>query len=215
MKEKIKITEEMGIHKDWYNDAKNQNMETLTPFINSILSDYHHDYGTICHALAASAIAAARAANKTDVGGISGFQAGCVMWEFIKNWMSLDGPLRLIKYEEMLYPQYAHKFEKFITPEIMKLLQEKAKENYDKSLKEKVEEDFMNKKLFLRYNAELTGLTLEFRNIYGNLSCLALFLLVIQLKRIIKHVRKQGNSPRHLIKRSLDKQRKNHNSKSG
>lgn len=45
--------------------------------------------------------------------------------------------------------------------------QEKAKENYDKALQEKVEEDFMNKKLFLRYNAELTGLTLEFRNIYG------------------------------------------------
>ena len=45
--------------------------------------------------------------------------------------------------------------------------QKNAKQEFDEALKEKVEEDFLNKKLFLKYNSELTGLTLEFRNIFG------------------------------------------------
>ena len=36
------------------------------------------DYGTVCHAIALSAVA------RTAQGGITGFQAGAVMWEFIK-----------------------------------------------------------------------------------------------------------------------------------
>lgn len=45
--------------------------------------------------------------------------------------------------------------------------QENSKKNYEEALKEKVDADFANKVLFLKYNAELTGLTLEFRNLYG------------------------------------------------
>jgi hypothetical protein len=45
--------------------------------------------------------------------------------------------------------------------------QKKAKANFEDALRDKAEADFLNKKLFLKNNAELTGLTLEFRNIYG------------------------------------------------
>lgn len=45
--------------------------------------------------------------------------------------------------------------------------QENSKKSYEEALKEKVNADFANKVLFLKYNAELTGLTLEFRNLYG------------------------------------------------
>ena len=58
------------------------------------------DYGTVCHAIALSAVATAWAANKTAQGGITGFQAGAVMWEFIKNWSysSNKTGMRLVDY---------------------------------------------------------------------------------------------------------------------
>jgi hypothetical protein len=45
--------------------------------------------------------------------------------------------------------------------------QKNARKDIEKALEEKMEADFMNKKIFLDNNAELTGLSLEFRNIFG------------------------------------------------
>lgn len=105
-----KITEEQGAHKPWYDEAQTMTVERLPEFIRKLTQDYEHDYGTICHACAAAAIAAAQAVNHSDQGGITGFQAGCIMWEFIKRWMHIDCPARLQKYDDLLYPQYAEKF---------------------------------------------------------------------------------------------------------
>lgn len=92
------ITEKIGEHEVWYKEAKQQTLESLPTFIRHLTEDYQHDYGTICHAVTAAAIAAAYVANKTPQGGITGFQAGAVMWEFMQNWdTSLkDKPLKLI-----------------------------------------------------------------------------------------------------------------------
>jgi hypothetical protein len=112
------ITEADKIHEQWYVDARTQTVETLPAFLRHLCEDYGHDYGTICHAVAAAALGAAHAVNHSPAGGITGFQAGAVMWEFISHWQSLEGhPLRLVDYFELLYPQYASKFEKTITPE--------------------------------------------------------------------------------------------------
>lgn len=122
------ITENDGVHKEWYEDAKNQTLESLPEFMRHIAADYGHDYGTICHALAAGAIAAATAINKSPSGGITGFQAGAVMWEFIRNWnfSSNKCGLRIIDYDNFLYPQYADKYQKTITPDTWKAIQEEA-----------------------------------------------------------------------------------------
>lgn len=130
----MKITEKDGVHKGWYEEAKAQTPETLPEFMRKLASDYEHDYGTICHAVAASAVAAAWAMNKSKYGGITGFQAGAIMWEFICHWqyMGEDKPLRLVDYENMLFPQYADKFAKTITPDTWKWLQEEAQKNIDK-----------------------------------------------------------------------------------
>lgn len=123
------ITEEMGIHKEWFVEAKTITAETLPAFIKKLTGDYNHDYGTIVHAIVAAAIAAANAVDKCPSGGITGFQASCVMWGFITQWMHYeDTPLRLVNYEHMLYPQYEYDFEKTISPETWKWLQEKAAE---------------------------------------------------------------------------------------
>lgn len=111
MTDRIAIKEEDHIHDEWYKQAKDMTVQDLPEFIRRLTEDYGHDYGTICHAIAAAALAAAHAINHGPMGGITGFQAGCIMWEFITKWMSYENqPMRLTRYDEMLYPQYAHNF---------------------------------------------------------------------------------------------------------
>lgn len=74
------ITEkDKDIIEQWYKDASKQTIDTLPEFMNHVLKDYKHDYGTICKAIGACVIAAAWAANASPQGGITGFQAGEVM----------------------------------------------------------------------------------------------------------------------------------------
>jgi hypothetical protein len=123
------ITEaDKGIIEQWYNDARNQRTDTVAEFITRLMNDYEHDYGTVCHALAACAIAAASSADKEEQGGITGFQAGAVMWQFIQKWMHEDGPMRLVKYDKMLYPQYEDDFDKTLSGHTWEWLQNKAGE---------------------------------------------------------------------------------------
>lgn len=113
----------------WYKDAPKQTIETLPEFMRHVLNDYYHNYGTICKAIGACAIAAASAANKTPRGGITGFQADAVMWEFIRHWNRTRNKtgMCLIDYDEMLYPQYEYRFAKTITKGLMENLTEEAK----------------------------------------------------------------------------------------
>ena len=126
------ITEEMGVHEKWY-EAR-PTLAELPEFLRHLTEDYEHDYGTICHAVAAGALASARAIDKSPQGGITGFQAGAIMWQFICKWQHLEGkPLRLLEYENMLYPQYESKF-KTISKSTWKWLQAEATKNIQTSL---------------------------------------------------------------------------------
>ena len=91
--------------------------------------------------LAAGAVATTWALNHTDSGGISGFQAGAVMWEFMGHWNNITFPARLVTFEDMLYPQYEDKFKKVICKETWDWLQKQAedrlKNNLDASSKVK------------------------------------------------------------------------------
>lgn len=128
MAAKKKITEKDGVHEGWYVDAKKQTEATLPEFVRHLAHDFEHDYGTICHAVAAAALGAAHAIDHdAEQGGITGFQAGCIMWEFLRHWLEEKGPLRLVRYEHMLYPQYAESFAKTITPDVWEFLQKEAK----------------------------------------------------------------------------------------
>lgn len=128
------INEEQHLEKQWFEEAHNQTIETLPNFIDHIMNDYQHDYGTICHALSACALAAVWAANKHEQGGITGFQAGFVMWDFIRGWMYSDNrtALRIVDYDKMLYPQNAYKFDKVISKKTFKGIQKAAQENLDR-----------------------------------------------------------------------------------
>ncbi len=124
------IDESMHLEKEWFQEAKKQTLDTLTQFIDHLMTDYQHDYGTICHAIAAAALAATYAADQSPQGGITGFQAGFIMWDFVRQWMYSNNEcgLRLVNYDDMLFPQYQYKFEKIISPDTWNKIQEQAKE---------------------------------------------------------------------------------------
>lgn len=120
------ITEEMGIHKAWY-DVKPKTPDELAAFVRMLLTEYSHDYGTICHAAAAAALAGVRTINADqDQGGITGFQAYQIMFQFVHKWLQIDGPFGVREFRDMLYPQNEVKF-RSIPLTVFGWLQEQAK----------------------------------------------------------------------------------------
>ena len=107
---KENITEESGVHKTWYDEAKKQTPKTISEFIRHLTEDYDHDYGTICHACVAAALGAIHSIDNSDQGGITGFQAGAIQSEFIVHWGVTRVPARIQSYDDLLYPQYEDKF---------------------------------------------------------------------------------------------------------
>ena len=111
--------------------AKHQTPETIGKFINDVMSMEDLDYNTVVDSVAIAALAGAYAADNHKNGGITGFQASYVMWKFIQNYMfpyNQTG-LKLIDFDDMLYPQYDGKFSKTITKDVWQKLQQAAEEN--------------------------------------------------------------------------------------
>ena len=102
--------------------------EDLAKFVHHLMDDYVHDYGTVCYALGYAALAGARVADRhPGQGGITGFQAGAVMWTFIQKWTLEKGPMKLVRFSNMLYPQYDYRFARTITKDTWGWLKAEAK----------------------------------------------------------------------------------------
>lgn len=133
---KIIAIEEMHLEKEWFQQAKKQTPSSLPGFVDHIMNDYVHDYGTVCHAIAACAIAAAWAANEAPgaCGGITGFQAGFVMWDFVQKWSYPNNKtgLKILDYDEMLYPQCEDNFQKVISRDVWEAIKKEAQANLEK-----------------------------------------------------------------------------------
>ena len=122
-----KDKDELILAKEWMDEAKACTPESLSAFLKK-LSDHDHGYGTICRAIAAAGVAAMHSIDRSPNGGITGFQAGCVIWDVISGWGSFeDGPKKMVQYAKMLYPQYQSSFDKTISEETWNWLQEEAK----------------------------------------------------------------------------------------
>lgn len=91
-----------------------------------IVDGYVHDYGTIVHAITATALAAAYTADRMPQGGITGFQAGAIGTGFLRHWLSIDGPFRLVAYRDTLFPQNAPRFARTLSPAVIEYLREEA-----------------------------------------------------------------------------------------
>lgn len=128
-----KITEES--HKElclsWYEEAKNIKLPELQKFINRLINGYDHDYGTICHAMAASGLASLHAANKEPGAGITGFQASIIDLQILKYWRHLEGPFKIVDFSSMLYPQSSDKFQKTINKQTWEWLKQEAQKKLE------------------------------------------------------------------------------------
>lgn len=126
---------ETKTEQQWRDELKQRlasvTIDTLESEIRSIMGA-DHDYGTVCVAMGHIAAAAARAADRMPNGGITGFQAGAVFWEFVRAWgVFNEGPKRMMLYSDMLYPQYDHKFAQTIDADTWQWLQEQAREKLE------------------------------------------------------------------------------------
>jgi hypothetical protein len=126
-----------AIKKEWQEKAKAATIETLPALLSELTEKYQHDYGTICHAVAIAAIAAAWAVDHSPTGGITGFQEGAIMWEFIREWncSSNKTGLRLVDYDNFLYPQYADKFQKVLGKDTWQAIQKEAQRKIEEANK--------------------------------------------------------------------------------
>lgn len=116
--------------------AETQTLETLPQFINHLMNDYEHNYGTSIKATMTAMIATFNACDKSEQGGFTGFQVGFIPWLMMNEfWGESEVGRKVIDFEHMLYPQYADKFEKTMSSKIWNKLQEIAKER----MKEPVE----------------------------------------------------------------------------
>ena len=109
-----------------------KSLDDLMNYIQNIRDNYDIGYGTTPRAIAQAALATSY--YLADVFNITGFQAGFVMWDFIRDWSFRGNKcgLKIIDYDDMLYPQYNHKFQKTISKDTFEALQEEAENNLEK-----------------------------------------------------------------------------------
>lgn len=97
----------------WYDQARHiRDMAGLIAFLGHLEDDYFHDYGSMCRAAGAAAVATA--SYFAYAYGMTGFQAGAVQWEFIRHWdanmCGKDTPQQLVCWRNALFPQYEDHF---------------------------------------------------------------------------------------------------------
>ena len=116
-------------------EKERENIKSLDDLMNYSQNDrdnYDIGYDTAPRAIAQAALATSY--YLADMFGITGFQACFVMWDFIKDWSFRGNKcgLKIVNYDDMLYPQYNHKFQKTIKKDTFEALQKAAENNLKK-----------------------------------------------------------------------------------
>ena len=121
---------------------KRSNIKTfhdLVTFLIDVKDHYDLGYEETPRAVAQAAVAVAQ--YFASEFGITGFQAAFIMWDFIRDWEFRNNKtgLRLVNYDDMLYPQNQADFGKrTISNSTWKALQKAAKENLENTTVDKV-----------------------------------------------------------------------------
>lgn len=105
--------------------------EELISFLRDVKENYNTTYGVAPRAIAQAALAVAWYLSSEFE--ITGFQASFITWEFIYGFGRPDSKcgLKLVDYDDMLYPQYQYRYEKTISKDTWDKIQEQAKHNLD------------------------------------------------------------------------------------
>lgn len=110
-----------------------ETFEELTDFLKYVEENCNCGYGEAPRAMAQACLAVGW--YLADKFGITGYQAGFVMWDFIRDWLysSNQTSLKIIDYDDMLYPQYQYKYEKTIKPYVWEAIQKAAQKRLDET----------------------------------------------------------------------------------
>lgn len=125
---------EFEVREQLQNERKNiDTFEDLVSFLKKVKENCNTGYGTAPRSIAQAVLAVAWYL-ATDF-GITGFQASFVMWDFIRDWLfpRNECGMKIVDYDDMLYPQYWDKFEKIITKDTFEALQVAARKNLESS----------------------------------------------------------------------------------
>lgn len=111
--------------------AKARSVKTkadLDELLKEVVESEDLDYGKIVYAMSACMIATSKYIDRSEVGGITDFQAGFIGLEMVREFMVYDNQagMKIINYDNMLYPQYEVCFQKTISQKTWKSLQEQA-----------------------------------------------------------------------------------------
>lgn len=110
--------------------SKVKTKEDLDNLLKEVINCKELDYGKIVYAICGCMIATCNYINDSEVGGITGSQAGFIGWEMIKEYtitLNNEFGMKIINYGDLLYPQCEYKSDKTISPRTWELLQNKAK----------------------------------------------------------------------------------------
>ena len=105
--------------------------DDLVAFLQRVKDTCNTGYGTAPRAIAQAALATAWYLSSEF--GITGFQAGFTMWDFIRDWSYPNNEcgMKIISYDDMLYPQCEYRYQKTITRDVFDALQQAAKKNLE------------------------------------------------------------------------------------
>lgn len=109
-----------------------KSFEDMTGFLKHVTENCNGGYGEAPRAIAQASLAVAW--YLASEFGITGFQAGFVMWDFIRDWSFSDNKcgMKIVDYDNMLYPQYDDKFDKTISRDTWAAIQKEAASRLEK-----------------------------------------------------------------------------------
>lgn len=125
-------TDEFEVRDQLRNERKDiKSFDDLVSFLQRVKDNCNTGYSIAPRAIAQAALATARYL-ASDF-GITGFQAGFVMWDFIFDWQYTSNKcgIKIVNYDDMLYPQYNYEFEKTISKYTFEALQKEARESLE------------------------------------------------------------------------------------
>ena len=123
------------LQKRWLKDAEHVDTDSLIEFCEKLCGPdrkYIHTYDSYCYAVAACCVA-----TMVSYGfELSGYQASVVPLIFLltSNYRNSETGIVVRDWDDMLYPQCAHKFEKTIPQHTFDVLQETAKTRLKEAL---------------------------------------------------------------------------------
>ena len=115
---------------------KRKSIETfdeLIEFLTYIKDNCNYDDGVAPRSIAQASLAVAW--YFSNIFGITGFQSGFVITDFIRDWRYQNNKLgfKIVNYDDLLYPQREYYFDKVIKKDMYKKLQEVAEEKLNEN----------------------------------------------------------------------------------